>query len=132
MDELKVKLIAVLETEKQRLDNIGVDTHAHYLTIDYLKTGTYGCDPKEVGQYPLLDIAIDNYNYLLLDYGVITKEQHQHKEKFGTYDFPLIGYPHKYFTIELSGYLLNLEIESIDFKPTVSDEVIIKCKIFKK
>jgi hypothetical protein len=70
MDEKKQKLIAALEAEKKRLDNIGEPTKDHYLTIDYLKNGTYGCDPSEVENYPMLDEAINNYDYLLQDFGI--------------------------------------------------------------
>jgi len=44
MDERKQKLITALEMEKERLDKLGVDTYDHFITIDYLKIGSYGCD----------------------------------------------------------------------------------------
>jgi len=69
MDERKLKLIAALEAEKERLDKFGTDTHDHFITIDYLKTGSYGCDPTEVEEYPLLDAALNDYDCLLSDYG---------------------------------------------------------------
>jgi len=69
MDERKLKLITALEAEKELLDKLGVDTHSHFITIDYLKTGSYGCDPTEVEDYPLLDAALNDYNCLLSDYG---------------------------------------------------------------
>jgi hypothetical protein len=70
MDERKKKLIIALETEKKRLDKFFVDTTGHFLTIDYLKTGSYGCDPTEVENHPLLDAALNDYNCLLSEYGV--------------------------------------------------------------
>ena len=42
--------------------------------------------------------------------------------------YPLIGSPDNKLSIILGGYLLNLELVSVDYKPTVSDDVIIKCK----
>ena len=66
----KLKLISVLESEKERLDKFGFDTHGHFLTIDFLKTGTYACDPKELRFYPLLEAAIDDYENLLLEYEI--------------------------------------------------------------
>jgi len=69
MDERRLKLITALEAEKELLDKLGVDTHSHFITIDYLKTGSYGCDPADVEDYPLLDAALNDYNCLLSDYG---------------------------------------------------------------
>ena len=69
--EQKKKLIAVLKREKQRLDNGGADTHDHYLTIDFLETNSYGCDPLEVSNYPILEAAINDYENLLLYYGIV-------------------------------------------------------------
>jgi len=65
---MKAKLIEALEKEKVRLDEFGADTFDHTLTIDYLKTGSYGCDPREVDNYPLLDCAINDYDQLVSDY----------------------------------------------------------------
>lgn len=45
---------------------------------------------------------------------------------------PLVGFQSNEFTIFLSGYLLNVEIQSVQYDPTVSDEVLIKCKAVKK
>ena len=70
MDTRKEKLIEALSKEKSRLESFGHhETHGHFLTIDYLKTGSYGCDPSEVEDYPLLDAALNDYECLLSDYG---------------------------------------------------------------
>ena len=68
LNNRKVNLISALEAEMGRLDKAGVDTHDHYLTIDYLKTGSYGCDPSEVENFPILDAALNDYECLLSDY----------------------------------------------------------------
>jgi len=65
---MKARLIEALEKEQVRLDKIGRCTFDHTLTIDFLKTGSYGCDPSEVDNYPLLDSAINDYETLLSDY----------------------------------------------------------------
>jgi len=65
---MKAKLIEALEKEKLRLDGFGRCTFDHTLTIDFLKTGSYGCDPREVDNYPLLDSAINDYDQLVNDY----------------------------------------------------------------
>ena len=70
MDEKKQKLITALKSEQERLDKIGVDTDDHFITIDYLLTGSYGCDPSEIEDYPLLDAALNDYDCLLSDYGI--------------------------------------------------------------
>lgn len=73
MDDNKIKLITALEAEKERLDKSGVDTKDHFITIDYLKTGSYGCDPTEVENYPLLEAALNDYECLLYDYTNVKK-----------------------------------------------------------
>ena len=65
---MKAKLIEALEKEKARLDERSIDTRDHELAIDYLKTGSYGCDPLEVDEYPILDSAINDYDQLVNDY----------------------------------------------------------------
>ena len=63
MDERKLKLITALEAEKERLDKLGEDTYDHFITIDYLKTGSYGCDPKEA-----LENMLATTNVVMLQY----------------------------------------------------------------
>lgn len=41
---------------------------------------------------------------------------------------PVIGCKNnKCFTLDLGGYLLNVEIESVSYGPLKTDEIIIKC-----
>ena len=70
MEERKQKLISALESEKDRLDKLCVDTKDHCITIDFLKTGSYRCEQIELEDYPLLDASVNDYNCLLSDYGV--------------------------------------------------------------
>ena len=65
---MKQQLIEALEKEQVRLNEFGRDTFDHTLAIDYLKTGSYGCDPREVENYPILDAAINDYDTLVNDY----------------------------------------------------------------
>jgi len=76
MNIKKQRLIEVLEAEEAQLEKQGVDTRSHFLTIDYLKTGSYGCDPTEVEEYPLLEAAINEYEGLLSERGIMVLSQY--------------------------------------------------------
>ena len=96
MDERKQKLITALEKEKERLDKLGVDTHAHFITIDYLKTGSYGCDPTEVEEY------IDDYVLLDLDFSWLVDEilMFLNKELSTSYILRQFGDKYDYTTLD--------------------------------
>lgn len=72
INEQKNKLIAALETEKNRMLNFGNDIHDHCITIEYLQTGKHNLSEDEINDmdinFPLLYAAITDYDTLLSDY----------------------------------------------------------------